>query len=89
MCVQYLCATGTWRFVGWDWNNREVADNMSSKKQKVGSGDSSIERNQKACLTVLRALQKNPDAAPFTVPVDWKALKLPTYPKLIKVRIAA
>ena len=78
------------KFTRVDWAGAHSAPrNMSSKKQKVGSGDSSIERNQKACLTVLRALQKNPDAAPFTVPVDWKALKLPTYPKLIKVRIAA
>jgi len=56
---------------------------MSSKKQKVvGSGD--VERCQKACLGVLRALQKMPDAGPFLLPVDWKTLKLPTYPKIVK-----
>jgi len=56
---------------------------MSSKKQKVASG-SDVERSQKACLSVLRAMQRNPDANPFLMPVDWKALKLPTYPKIVK-----
>ena len=27
---------------------------------------------------------KNPAAGAFLVPVDWKALKLPTYPKIVK-----
>ena len=51
-----------------------------SKKQKIAD----VERAQKQCLQVLRALQKNPQAEPFLMPVDWKGLKLPTYPKIIK-----
>ena len=57
---------------------------MSSKKQKVAPGGD-VERAQKQCLNVLRAMQRNPDAAPFLVPVDWKALKLSSYPKIVKV----
>lgn len=56
---------------------------MSSKKQKVAPGGD-VERAQKQCLNVLRAMQRNPDAAPFLVPVDWKALKLSSYPKIVK-----
>jgi len=56
---------------------------MSSKKQKVGSGGD-VERAQKHCLNVLRGIQRNPEAGAFLAPVDWKALKLPTYPKIVK-----
>jgi len=52
-----------------------------SKKQK-SSGE--VEKTLKSCLTVLKALERAPAAFPFLKPVDWKALKLPTYPKIIK-----
>lgn len=55
----------------------------SNKKQKLGtSGDVTV--THKACLTLLSKLQRNPEAAPFLAPVDWKLLKLPTYPKIVK-----
>jgi|Transcript_3500 hypothetical protein len=59
---------------------------MSSrpKKQKSSSSGSEVEKSVKACLQVLKALQRSPAAFPFLEPVDWKALKLPTYPKMIK-----
>lgn len=42
----------------------------------------------KQCRAVLKHLQKNPAAYAFLTPVDWKALKLPTYPKMIKKPMA-
>ena len=56
---------------------------MSSKKQKVASS-SDADRNQKACSNLLKAMLRNPNCGPFLEPVDWKALELPMYPKLIK-----
>ena len=55
----------------------------SSKKQKLTPGGEADE-NTKKCLGVLKALQRNPRAGPFLMPVDWKALQLPQYPKMIK-----
>ena len=54
---------------------------MSAKKQKVGGA---YELLQAQCLTVLRAVQRKKEAIFFLEPVDWKALDLPLYPKLIK-----
>jgi len=53
----------------------------ASKKQKVGG---EWERNVKGCQSLLKKLMSIPSAGAFLMPVDWKALKLPTYPKLIK-----
>jgi len=53
----------------------------SSKKQKVLPD---WERNVQACTKALKSLMKNPAAGAFLMPVDWKALKLPTYPKIVK-----
>ena len=53
----------------------------TSKKQKLSPG---VEANVKACQNVLKALKKSHVSAPFAVPVDWKALNLPLYPKMIK-----
>ena len=55
----------------------------SSKKQKLTPGGEA-DQNVKKCLSVLKALQRNPRAGPFLMSVDWKALKLPQYPKMIK-----
>ena len=55
---------------------------MSAKKQKVSGAD--IENTQKQCLTVLKAVKRKKEAIFFLDPVDWKALNLPLYPKLIK-----
>ena len=55
----------------------------SSKKQKLTPGGEA-DKNTKKCLGVLKALQRNPRAGPFLMPVDWKALQLPQYPKMIK-----
>ena len=38
----------------------------------------------KQCRGVLQQLQKNRAAVVFLHPVDWKALKLPAYPKIVK-----
>ena len=38
----------------------------------------------KQCRGVLQQLQKNRAAIVFLHPVDWKALKLPAYPKIVK-----
>ena len=32
----------------------------------------------------LKFIQQRPDAEPFSVPVDWKALELPDYPEIVK-----
>jgi len=53
------------------------------KKQKLTPGGE-VDRLSKQCLGVLKMLQRAPAAAPFLTPVDWKALKLPTYPKIVK-----
>jgi len=55
----------------------------SSKKQKLTPGGEA-DKNTKKCLGVLKALLRNPRAGPFVMPVDWKALQLPQYPKMIK-----
>jgi len=55
----------------------------SSKKQKLMPGGEADQLTKK-CHVVLKALQRNPRAGPFLMPVDWKALKLPQYPKMIK-----
>mgnify|MGYP001464710169 CR=1 FL=1 len=52
-----------------------------SKKQKV---QPEWEKNVALCAKVLKTIQKSPAAEIFLVPVDWKAFKLPTYPKIIK-----
>ena len=54
----------------------------SAKKQKIGGSD--WEQNRKSCLQTLKTLMRSPAATPFLLPVDWKALKLPTYPKIVK-----
>ena len=56
---------------------------QKSKKQKLTPGGEA-DQNNKKCTNVLKALQRNPRAGPFLMPVDWKALKLPQYPKMIK-----
>ncbi|ORZ29751.1 Bromodomain-containing protein, partial [Catenaria anguillulae PL171] len=38
----------------------------------------------KHLLSTLRSIKRLKDAAPFTAPVDWKALNLPDYPLIIK-----
>jgi len=53
------------------------------KKQKLTAGGDA-ERLTKQCFTALKTLQRNPNAVDFLQPVDWKALKLHTYPKMIK-----
>ena len=53
---------------------------MSAKKQKVAD----VEATQKQCLTVLQQMKRKKEAIFFLAPVDWKALELPLYPKLIK-----
>lgn len=55
-----------------------------SKKQKVEGGAADVERLQKQCLTVLKAVQRKKEAMFFLEPVNWKALDLPLYPTLIK-----
>lgn len=35
-------------------------------------------------LNLLQQLEKEPNAAPFIEPVDWKALDLQDYPKIVK-----
>jgi hypothetical protein len=50
-----------------------------SKKQKVGAAE-----NVKQCQGVLKSIQRKKEAIFFLEPVDWKALNLPLYPKLIK-----
>ena len=42
-----------------------------------------------ACKGVLKELKKHKDCGVFLEPVDWKALDLPLYPKLIKKPIPA
>jgi bromodomain-containing factor 1 len=56
---------------------------QQKKKQKLIPGGEA-EKLVKQCHSVLKALQKLPGAWPFLAPVDWKALKLPTYPKIVK-----
>jgi len=54
---------------------------MSGKKQKLlGEWD----KNHQLCAKALKMIMKNPAAGAFLVPVDWKVLKLPTYPKIVK-----
>ena len=54
----------------------------SHKKQKTGGAE--WEKNRASCSKTLKALMKNPAAGAFLVPVDWKGLQLPTYPKIVK-----
>jgi len=54
-----------------------------NKKQKLNPGGEA-ERLNKQCLGILKQLQKNPNAYAFLEPVNWKELKLVTYPKMIK-----
>ena len=35
-------------------------------------------------VNLLNQLEKEPNAAPFLEPVDWKALDLQDYPKIVK-----
>ena len=41
-------------------------------------------RSRTLAPQTLKALTRNPAAGAFLIPVDWKALKLPTYPKIVK-----
>jgi len=36
------------------------------------------------CETLMKEMEELPEAEPFLAPVDWKALNLPDYPKVIK-----
>lgn len=54
-----------------------------NKKQKLAPGGDA-ERLNKQCLAIVKQLQRNPQAQWFLEPVDWKALKLHQYPKMIK-----
>jgi len=60
-----------------------MESSSKNKKQKLTAGGEA-DRLQKQCHAMLKALQKNPLAYPFLQPVDWKALQLPTYPKIVK-----
>ena len=65
--------------------NKDTAKDgsMSSHKRKTAPGGD-VEHSLKRCFDVLKQLQRNPRASAFMMPVDWKVLKLPMYPKLIK-----
>eukprot|EP00967_Tisochrysis_lutea_P117214 scaffold189393_cov35-Tisochrysis_lutea.AAC.1 len=52
-----------------------------SKKQKLSPA---VEGLVKQCQAALKALKKSHLSPPFSEPVDWKALNLPMYPKIIK-----
>jgi len=55
-----------------------VVKKEGKSKLEPGSED------YKACETVLQELMDKPESEPFNVPVDWKGLGLPDYPKIIK-----
>ena len=51
---------------------------MSARKK------STLTDEMEQCRQILKMLQARPDAEPFLVAVDWKALDLPDYPDVIK-----
>lgn len=51
---------------------------MSKRKLEVGGEE------YKQAMACMEAVQAHPDADPFMVPVDWRGLNLPDYPKIVK-----
>lgn len=54
---------------------------QKAKKQKCSPA---VDGLVKQCQSALKALKKSSLAPPFSEPVDWKALNIPMYPKMIK-----
>ena len=57
---------------------------MADDQPQVPGSNDELDKLVKQCHQVLKMLQKAPAAGAFLAPVDWKALKLPTYPKMVK-----
>lgn len=54
------------------------------KAQRLRRGPPMSDEDWQRCRAVLRQVQQMPEAYPFLQPVDWKALGIPDYPKIIK-----
>ena len=60
-----------------------MSSKVSNKKQKITPGGEA-DRLIKICSGLLKHLTNSPTVYAFLVPVDWKGLKIPQYPKMIK-----
>jgi len=54
------------------------------KPQRMRRGNPMPDADWQACRNVLRQVQQNGQAYPFLQPVDWKALGIPDYAKIVK-----
>eukprot|EP00467_Chlorarachnion_reptans_P014260 CAMPEP_0114515466 /NCGR_PEP_ID=MMETSP0109-20121206/16754_1 /TAXON_ID=29199 /ORGANISM="Chlorarachnion reptans, Strain CCCM449" /LENGTH=206 /DNA_ID=CAMNT_0001695679 /DNA_START=95 /DNA_END=715 /DNA_ORIENTATION=- len=57
---------------------------MSGRKKKRTTKGSETSGEMKACLDILKQVSSRGEAHPFKLPVDWKSLNIPDYPKIIK-----
>ena len=61
---------------------KKLQNNSSTPKSKRSR--KSIKTPFEECRGILDRLKKVTYSKPFSDPVDWKALNIPTYPKIIK-----
>ncbi|ETO28969.1 hypothetical protein RFI_08155 [Reticulomyxa filosa] len=61
---------------------RQMICDISNHQKKMSGVEPADELAQ--CGEILKDLQSKPEAEPFLEPVDWRALKLPDYPQIIK-----
>eukprot|EP00474_Spongospora_subterranea_P008829 CRZ09287.1 hypothetical protein [Spongospora subterranea] len=62
---------------------------LASKKKELRTStqvvdDDSLQSSLKACIRIIDDLIQNQYGHVFAVPVDWKALDLPTYPEIVR-----
>jgi hypothetical protein len=57
---------------------------MSASNKKPVKKLDPASADYKECLGCLEEMEEKPEAEPFMIPVDWKGLNLPDYPKIVK-----
>jgi len=57
---------------------------MSASNKKPVKKLDPASADYKECISCLEELEEKPEAEPFLIPVDWKGLNLPDYPKIVK-----
>lgn len=70
-----------------DYGSSSTKTKTDSSRKKKSSGSVSgsfVKEEMDDCLVLLETMMKEEIAGPFNQPVDWKALNLMDYPKIIK-----
>jgi len=57
---------------------------MSASNKKPVKKIDPASADYKECLSCLEEIEEKAEAEPFLIPVDWKGLNLPDYPKIVK-----